>query len=243
MAETKTRKRSSSKSKSSSSNGSGGSSRKSAGSSRSKSTAGKGKSSTRGSAKSGAAKSKGGSAGGGRSGSSRAKSKSSGSSKSRSGSSTKSTAKRAGGSTKSTAKRAGGTAKSKAADAAPDGRGVLEKAKGPATAAGVALLGVAGGIAAARGGGKRRSGLMPKGGLPGLGNGKVKSSLTKALPQAGKGIAHALPKPDLKGALEKVKPDGSVIDWVEENAKSLGDASYKVAEMSEDARRVRKALE
>lgn len=54
-----------------------------------------------------------------------------------------------------------------------------------------------------------------------------------------------LPKPDLKKGLSKVsmpKLDDSSIDWVEEKAKGLGDAGYRVAEMTAQARKVRKAV-
>jgi hypothetical protein len=106
--------------------------------------------------------------------------------------------------------------------------GVLEKAKGPATMAGAALIGVAGGIAAVRGGGKRRSGLMS-------------------------GVGKALPKPnlnglstrglDLKGRLDGItlpKSDGSTIGWVEEKAREIGDAGYRVADLTSEARRLQK---
>jgi hypothetical protein len=45
----------------------------------------------------------------------------------------------------------------------------------------------------------------------------------------------------LKG-IDLPKPDASMIDWVEKNAKNFGDASYRVAELSGQARGVQKAL-
>ncbi len=45
----------------------------------------------------------------------------------------------------------------------------------------------------------------------------------------------------IKG-VELPKPDASMIDWVEKNAKNFGDASYRVAELSTQARAVQKAL-
>lgn len=98
---------------------------------------------------------------------------------------------------------------------------MLEKAKGPATAVGAALIGAAG-LAAAQKGGKGRSKLLP-----------------------GRSSRLSLPKPDLKKSLGKVsmpKLDESSIDWVEEKAKGLGDAGYRVAEMTAQARKVRKAV-
>jgi hypothetical protein len=80
------------------------------------------------------------------------------------------------------------------------------------------LLGAAG-VIAARNGGSRRS--------------KISKTLRKqALPALRKGF---------KG-IELPKPDGSTIDWVEKNAKNVGDASYRVAELSTQARDVQKAL-
>jgi hypothetical protein len=60
-----------------------------------------------------------------------------------------------------------------------------------------------------------------------------------SLPKRGKGLS--LPKPDLK-KVQMPKLDAATIDWVEEKAKSLGDASYRVAEMTDQARKVRKAV-
>jgi hypothetical protein len=98
----------------------------------------------------------------------------------------------------------------------------VDKAKAPAVAAGAALLGAAGVMAVQR-------------------NGK---GVSKLLPGR-KSSALSLPKPDLKKGLKslpKPKLDASSIDWVEEKAKSLGDASYRVAEMTDQARKVRKAV-
>lgn len=115
------------------------------------------------------------------------------------------------------------------------GGGVLDKVKGPATAVGAALIGVAGGVAASRNG-KRGSGLLSRGHGP-------KLSLPK--PNSKTGIGKALSAPALKKSLKGIslpKPDGSMIDWVEEKAKGVGDAGYRVAEMTSDARRVKKAV-
>jgi hypothetical protein len=97
--------------------------------------------------------------------------------------------------------------------------------KVPATVAGAAMLAVAGGLAASRNGSK--SGLLPGGGRK-LGLPSPRSGL-KSL----KGIDMSkvdLPKPD------------DAIDWVEEKAKGIGDAGYRVAELSSQARSLRKAL-
>ena len=109
----------------------------------------------------------------------------------------------------------------------------------PATAIGAAALVGAAGLAAAQSG-KRNSKLLggrnSKLGLP-----KPKSGIK--LPKPKSGIK--LPKPDLKKGLENVslpKLDSSTIDWVEEKAKGVGDAGYRVAEMTGQARRVRKAI-
>jgi hypothetical protein len=54
-----------------------------------------------------------------------------------------------------------------------------------------------------------------------------------------------LPKPDLKKGLKRLpkpKLDADTIDWVEKKAKGLGNASYRVAEMTDQAREVRKAV-
>jgi hypothetical protein len=91
----------------------------------------------------------------------------------------------------------------------------------PATAAGIALVGIAGGLAAAGRGGKGRPTLLPGGRGP------------------------KLPRVDLKKAVKGIhmpKPDGSSIDWVEEKAKGVGDAGYKVAELASEARGVQKAV-
>jgi hypothetical protein len=55
----------------------------------------------------------------------------------------------------------------------------------------------------------------------------------------------SLPKPDVRKGLKSIpkpKLDAATIDWVEEKAKGLGDASYRVAEMTDQARKVRKAV-
>jgi len=116
--------------------------------------------------------------------------------------------------------------------------GALEKAKAPAAAVGAALIGAAG-VAAARSSGKRRSGVLPGGRSPKLSLPRSKAGLRKAFGRSNMSV------PDLKKALKGVnlpKPDGSMIDWVEEKAKGVGDAGYRVAEMTSQARRVQKAV-
>jgi hypothetical protein len=106
--------------------------------------------------------------------------------------------------------------------------GVMEKVKGPATLAGVTLLGVAGGIAAVRNGGKRRSGLA--------------SGLGKAFSKPG------ISMPSMNGldlgkrlqGIDLPKSEGSTIGWVEEKARSLGDAGYRLADLTAEARRLQK---
>jgi hypothetical protein len=105
--------------------------------------------------------------------------------------------------------------------------GVLEKVKGPATIAGVALIGVAGGIAAVRNGSKRRSGLAS-------GFGKAFSKPGMSLPSMnGLNLGKRLQGIDLP------KSDGSTIGWVEEKARGLGDAGHRVADLTAEARRMR----
>jgi hypothetical protein len=94
--------------------------------------------------------------------------------------------------------------------------------KVPATAAGATLLAVAGGMAATRNG--------SKGGL--LSGGRGKGKLLS--PRSG------LKKIDLK-KIDLPKPD-EAIDWVEEKAKGVGDAGYKVADLTSQARSVRRAV-
>ncbi len=106
----------------------------------------------------------------------------------------------------------------------------MEKAKRPAAAVGAALLGAAGVVAVQRNGkdaakliGRRSSG-------PGM-------------PKLGSGLS--MPKPDLKKSMKRIpkpKLDATTIDWVEEKAKGLGDASYRVADMADQARKVRRAV-
>ena len=124
-----------------------------------------------------------------------------------------------------------GSSRSKGSQAASGGSGgIVEKAKKPAAAVGVALLGAAG-VVAAQKNGKGVSKLLP---------GRRSSALSH-LPKLGSG----LPKPDLKKGMKNIKMpklDADTIDWVEEKAKGLGDASYRVAEMTDQARKVRKAV-
>ena len=164
-------------------------------------------------------------------GSTKAKSRSTGSgssSRSRTASKTKSGGAR---------RKSGASAKSRQAaqSASNGGGGVLDKVKGPATAVGAALIGVAGGVAASRNG-KRGSGLLSKG---------HGSKLSLPKPNSKSGIGKALSAPALKKSLKSInlpKPDASMIDWVEEKAKGVGDAGYRVADMTSDARRVKKAV-
>jgi hypothetical protein len=54
-----------------------------------------------------------------------------------------------------------------------------------------------------------------------------------------------MPKPDLKKGLKNVslpKLDDKTIDWVEEKARGVADAGNRVADMTSDARRVKKAI-
>ena len=97
--------------------------------------------------------------------------------------------------------------------------------KVPATAAGATLLAVAGGMAATRNG--------SKGGLLSGGRGKGK------LPSARSGLK-SLKKIDLK-KIDLPKPE-EAIDWVEEKAKGVGDAGYRVADLTSQARSVRRAV-
>lgn len=87
--------------------------------------------------------------------------------------------------------------------------------KVPATAAGATMLAVAGGMAAARNGSKGGRGKL---GLPGARAG------LKTLKKID------LPKPE------------EAIDWVEEKAKEVGDAGYRVADLTSQARSVRRAV-
>jgi hypothetical protein len=60
----------------------------------------------------------------------------------------------------------------------------------------------------------------------------------------GKQVMKAVKKADLSKAVKKVdlpKADDA-IDWIEEKAKELGDAGYKVAEASSQARSAKKAV-
>jgi hypothetical protein len=105
---------------------------------------------------------------------------------------------------------------------------MLEKVKGPATMAGAALIAAAGGIAAVRNGGKRRSGL-------GSGLGKAFSKPGLSMP--------SMSGADLKKRLNGIdlpKADGSTMGWVEEKARGVGDAGYRLADLTSQARRIQK---
>ena len=97
----------------------------------------------------------------------------------------------------------------------------MSKLKGPATATGAALLAVAGGVAASRSRSGGKSGLMR-----GVGGKKAIS---------GKKVMKTIKKVDLPDA-------DDAIDWIEKKAKGLGDAGYKVAEASSQARSAKKAV-
>jgi len=102
--------------------------------------------------------------------------------------------------------------------------------KVPATVAGAAMLAAAGGLAASKNGSK---------------GGMLSGSGRKlGLPRAKSGLK-SLKKIDMpKVNLSKVDlPDAEdAIDWVEEKAKDVGDAGYRVAELSSQARNVRKMV-
>jgi hypothetical protein len=102
-----------------------------------------------------------------------------------------------------------------------NGSSPVSKLKGPATATGAALLAVAGGVAASRSRSSGKSGLMR--GVVGK----------KAI--SGKKVMKTIKKVDLPD------PDDA-IDWIEKKAKGLGDAGYKVAEASSQARSAKKAV-
>jgi hypothetical protein len=126
----------------------------------------------------------------------------------------------------SATKRTGGNrGKSSQRSSGGGGRSALETMKVPATVAGAAMLAAAGGLAASKNGSK--GGLLPgdrrKLGLP-----SPKSGLKslKAIDMS----KVDLPKPD------------DAIDWIEEKAKGIGDAGYRVAELSSQARSLRKSF-
>ena len=162
---------------------------------------------------------------------------------SRSGNSTKakssSSRSRSGGSKSQSAKRGGGSQTTAQQRASQNGGSVIEKAKVPAAAVGAGLLAVAGGIAVAKGAGGKGSGVLPGGRGP-----KVNMPKPK---QVGKSISKHMPKPDLKKAQSAIrdidlpKTNGSTIGWVEEKARGVGDAGYRVAGLASEARRIQKA--
>jgi hypothetical protein len=125
----------------------------------------------------------------------------------------KSSASRSRSNSSAKAKKATPRAKSTAKSSSQSSNGSLaQKAKAPAMAAGAALLGLAGGVAAARNGKRRRphiprpKGLhMPKG---------------VSLPQSG----------------------GSTAAWVGEKAKGLGDAGHRLADVTEQVAKIEKTL-
>jgi hypothetical protein len=140
----------------------------------------------------------------------------------------KSRSSRAGSSSRSKSsatKRSGGSRGKKSSQrSSGGGRSALETMKVPATVAGAAMLAVAGGLAARNGN---------KGGLLSGGRGKLGLPSPKSGLKSLKGI-------DLSN-IDLPKPE-EAIDWVEEKAKGVGDAGYRVAELSSQARSVRKAV-
>jgi hypothetical protein len=148
--------------------------------------------------------------------SSKAKAKS----KAKSGSSTKTRPKssskaKAKVSSKSKARPKAAAKASRKSSPKANGSSPVSKLKGPATATGAALLAVAGGVAASRSRSAGKSGLMH-----GVSGKKVMKTIKKV----------DLPDPD------------DAIDWIEKKAKGLGDAGYKVAEASSQARSAKKAV-
>jgi hypothetical protein len=125
---------------------------------------------------------------------------------------------------------AGSRRKSSQPKSGGGGRSTLEKMKVPATVAGTAMLAAAGGLAASKNG--RKGGMLPgsgrKRGLSGAKSG-LKSLKKIDLPKVD------LSKVDLPDAED-------AIDWVEEKAKGVGDAGYRVAEFSSQAQSLRKNL-
>jgi hypothetical protein len=116
----------------------------------------------------------------------------------------------------------------------------MDRAKGPATAAGMALLGAAGMAAASRG--------SKKNGLLSGARGRSLSLPTSKQSNLGKALKRpSMPRPDLKKAKKALKgmdlpKADEAIDWVEEKAKGVGDAGYRVADMTSQARTVKKAV-
>jgi hypothetical protein len=152
--------------------------------------------------------------------STKAKSQSKSKSKSRSGSTGSSSRSKS-----SANKRTGGSGGKSSRGGSGKGRSSLERMKGPATVAGAGLLAVAGGLAASKNG--------SKGGLLSGGRGK------RGLPSPKSGLK-SLKKIDIS-KIDLPKPE-EAIDWVEEKAKGVGDAGYRVAELSSQAHAVRKAV-
>src|SRR4051812_19181766 len=148
-------------------------------------------------------------------------------SKSRSTTSRSSTRAKSSASKRTSASKGTGGNRGKSSQGSSGGdRSVLEAIKGPATVAGAAMLAVGGGLAATKNGSK--GGLLSSARKGKLGLPSPKSGL-KSL----KGID--LSKVDLP------KPD-EAIDWLEEKAKGVGDAGYRVAELTSQARGVQRAV-
>src|SRR5215204_5865254 len=173
----------------------------------------------------------------GRSSSSRANKQKSTSSKAKSTSSKAKSSSSKGSARSKSKSRSGGKgakrSKSSAAKQNGGGRSTLEKMKVPATVAGAAMLAAAGGLAASKNGSK---GVLPGGGKKlGLPGGKSGLKSLKKID---------MPKVDLGKTMSKVdlpKPE-EAIDWVEDKAKGVGDAGYRVAELTSQARSLRKMV-
>jgi hypothetical protein len=144
-----------------------------------------------------------------------ARSSGSGAKKTRSSGSKASSNGRTATKTRSTAKKRTPPPKSRAAKLA-------DKAKVPALTGGAMLVGLAGGVTAARKGKRRRGGLL----------GRKSLIPTPKL---------NLPTPTLK-KLPVPKKRGSTVKWVEEKAKEVGDAGYRVAELTSEVEKVQKSF-
>ena len=119
-------------------------------------------------------------------------------------------------STRSAASRSNSSSKSNSSSSRNSGgTGFAEKAKKPALATGVVLLGLAGGAAATARKAQRRGPKLPKPNLK------------------------RLPRPK---SVSLPKSHGSTAAWVGEKARALGDAGHRVSDMSSQAEKVEKTL-
>lgn len=114
---------------------------------------------------------------------------------------------------------------------------LLKKAKTPAAVAGAALVGAAGGMAMARNG---RKGWSPKSMVSSSGLKKGISGIDLHLPGRSSGPVSSIKK-GLKN-IDLPKPDSSMMDWVEDKARTVGKRGYQVAELSAQARDLQKKL-